>query len=92
MTEDGLWHSRPFFRDCSVLGIADASVADRCTHATRREAIDFHIASARGFFERRLRAADGGCYRADEVRRAAEIIIAQIDELMARQQMDLFVD
>jgi hypothetical protein len=90
MTEDGIWHSNPFIRDCAALAIADASIPDRRTHATRREAIDFHTASAREFFQKRLKAAENGCYRAAQVGKDAEIILAQIEELMARQQLDLF--
>jgi hypothetical protein len=78
-------------------GSASGASARFGTYASRQEAIDAEILSARRYFQKRLRDAtnaingDGTfCYAAASVRRDAIEILAQLDRRITPQQMDMF--
>jgi hypothetical protein len=88
-TDDGVCHSTSSGRDTD--GDWGWEEAD-FTFPTRRQAIDFHIERARDNFRVRVKEIEAGIktWRPDEVLPQVREVLAQLEELMTRTQLDLF--
>jgi hypothetical protein len=88
-TDDGVWHSTSSGRDPD--GYWGWEEAD-FTFPTRRQAIDFHIERARDNFRVRVKEVEAGIktWRPVEVLPQVREVLAQLEELMTRTQLDLF--